>query len=179
MKLPDSEQQALLARLRSLEQELLALRRTLAAEATPVPSLPFVALPVRVGGVWYAFSVDAVREVTPVVATRPVAEAPGWVIGSCRYGDRVMPVVDLQARLMGQETALRPEMLMVIGEAPSVTAFVVEDVAMLKHVDTDNWVTLESSLQAPFMVGAILEPDGTTITLLSMEILSRDFVLEC
>jgi len=166
--------------IRRLERELLALRRRLEDEPEGLPDGVSRGLRVRAGESWYALPIDSVREVLQMLWPEPVAEAPPWVLGTFRFGDDVVPLIDVAQRLEGRRSALSPSMSVVLVEAPALVGLAFHEVAGLIELDPAEVVPPRPGIsQAPFLLGSLTTGDEEHgIRLLSALRLSREWIFE-
>ncbi len=171
---------AVLERLRVLERELLALRRSLGASGQSLPAEPFDALTLQAGGVPCAIPVARVIEVAPVPWCQPVPDAPGWLLGTFRYGQLSLPAIDLPHRLGAPRTAVRAaHLLAIVGNGTRAEAgLLFETVGDIVHIVPESVAPVADNVpQAPFLLGTIPEQHATRL-LLSVDRLCRDAIFD-
>lgn len=169
-----------LERLAQLESELLQLRRALAADPEALPGDDFTVLHVTVGSRHCGVAVDSIVEVVPMLAAERLPEAPPWVLGTFRYDEDVVPLVDLRRRLGGEPTRPHPDQFVVIaetgasGDGARRTGFAVDRLGELLPVTPDDVAPPRAGLpQAPFLLGQV-QADDVEISLLSLRRLASD-----
>ena len=170
-------QDRLAKRLLQLERQVFDLRRQLGGDREPRPEQAFDALEVSDGESWYLVPIRPIREVVAMVWPRPLPDSPEWVLGTFRYGDAVVPLVDLRRRLRGQGLDCEPSLRVVVTDEPKWLALVVSKVRSVVRVDPE--VVAEPSegiSQAPFLLGTVNGDDGDSRHLLSIERLGREFI---
>ncbi len=145
----------LVARLRALERQVVALRSALAAESGPLlPDQPFWTLEIQAGSEWYLFPTEPVAEVAAMVWCEPIPESPAWAIGSFSYRGRSVVAIDLAQRLGGEATPISPSLVMVLMKPPAPIALVVRAVGELTRVDPGDVQPLPGGVPAaPFLLG--------------------------
>lgn len=165
-------------RLGELELELVALRRLLKAAPENLPDCAFDVLELRAGESWYALPIDAIREVLSMLWAEPMADAPPWVLGSFRYADEAVVLIDLEARLAGTTDPFDPARLVVVLERPALRAFVVAEIRDLRRiVPSEVKPPAPGITQAPFLLGSVVT--GTSVLhLLSPELIGRELVFD-
>ncbi|RII75444.1 chemotaxis protein CheW [Pseudomonas monteilii] len=68
----------------------------------------------RIGEQRFALSVHEVIEVLPRQPLKPIAQAPGWVVGILSHRGQLVPVIDLAALSFGQPAAHRTSTRLVL-----------------------------------------------------------------
>lgn len=164
----------LFERIRRLERELVELRRAV-APAAEAPAADYTALTLGVGDAWYAVDVSRVVEVVPMAWTEPMPDAPAWVRGALRFGDDVLPVIDLRNRLGGPLLNPDLEQRIVLTSLPRLVGLTVDRVGGLLAVSAQSVTPPPQGIpQAPFIMGGITTAELGIVHLLSLERLSRD-----
>ncbi len=166
--------------IQNLESQLLALRRQLEVRSEPLPQEPFFVLEVRVEGSWYLFPVSPIVEVLSLVWPQRLPEAPSWVLGCIDVGGEVVPLIDLGQRLEKKRTStLGLHQMMVLVDASTRSAFLVDELGDVDLLSPQGVTPPSKGIaQTPFLSGTISESGGRVKYLLSVERLSREFILE-
>ncbi len=94
----------MLATIGALEQRLLELRKSIfrGIQDAELPAGKADLVTCEVGTRLVALALDRVRGVAPRCSLTPLPNSPPWVAGLLDYQGDVMPVIDLQARLVGE-----------------------------------------------------------------------------
>ncbi|MBC7171706.1 MAG: chemotaxis protein CheW [Polyangiaceae bacterium] len=165
-------------RLHEIERQLLGVKRLLAEDKRELPSAPFHALEIPLGGQSYLVPVEPVREVVQAVWPSALPESPPWVLGTFRYGPLLLPMIDLAGRLFGRRTRLTPDLVVIILERPKRVGVLapLPDSVIEVHPGALSPPDPEIS-QSPWIVGTFSEHSEAGAHLLSVERLGREFVL--
>lgn len=168
----------IIERIRRLERELFELRRSVAPPAE-APTADYTALTLGLGEVWYAVDVTRVVEVVPMAWAEPLPDAPAWVRGALRFGDEVVTIIDLRARLGGPLLNPGLDQRIVVAALPRLVGFVVDGIGGLLDVALAAIHPPPQGIpQAPFIIGGVTHADLGIVHLLSLERLSRDSLWE-
>jgi purine-binding chemotaxis protein CheW len=167
------------ARVEELERRLLSLRRELQPEVEPIPRAPFDALEVRIDEHLYLIPVDPVRLVLPIMWPTPLPDAPDWVRGTFRYGETLVPLVDLALRLHGTRNPIQPDDVVILIEHPTWRGLHVSGVGDVMRVEPDRLTPPAPGIpQAPFLVASCALGETASTHLLSIARLSREITLD-
>lgn len=167
------------ARLHRLEADLLAVRREIAGETEPLPVAPFDTLEVRVGPLWCAVPTAPIHEVIQMIGYQPVPDAPEWVLGSLRYGRKIVPLIDLERRLLQQPTRIHPSLVIAIAGRENLKGFVVSEIGDIRRVAPEEIAPPAQGIShASFLVGTIADAKRNSILLLSLDRLSREYIFD-
>ncbi|MBX3246901.1 MAG: chemotaxis protein CheW [Myxococcales bacterium] len=167
------------ARLRELERRIVELRRELSCERESFPKEPAHYLEVYVGEGRYLLPVAPVVEVLPMVWPAPLPEAPAWVRGTMRYGERVVPMIDLERRLYGVARLPTPEQVVVLVAEPTWVGLVARGVVRVQRLAPLDFDALAPGVpQAPFLVATRSTEDLETAHLLSISRISRELLVD-
>lgn len=154
------------ARIQKLEGELADLRR-LAAERRIVSAGDFRALLCRVGRDLVAFVQSELREVVLIPKLTPLPEAPPWVLGLLNLRGEILPVVDIQSRLLG--TRRIPEIsdhVVIVDIDGRPAGLVVSSVSSaVEATGRDIESVPRNTPFAPYMIG-VLNVEGAPTPLL-------------
>lgn len=165
-------------RLYSLELQLLQLREELEGERAQLPSESFSALEVRVGVTWHLLPIESILEVVAVPWCQPLPDAPSWVVGTFRYGPEPVPLIDLRARLDNNPSHRDPSALVVIVKAQSLVGFLIEAIRDVHTIDPEVVIPLAPGIKhAPYLIGSVPTAGETSLHLLAVDRLSREFIL--
>lgn len=169
----------LAARITELERRVVELRRELAPARAALPERPGHHLEVIVGDALYLVPVDCIRKVLPAVWPTALPDAPPWVRGTFRYGDVVVPLIDMRQRLHGEQRELALSDVVVLLESPSWLGLLANGLARVV------WVTLGELAppvpgipQAPFLLGTRSGEHGEIAHLVSVRLLGRELLLD-
>ncbi|MCC6876464.1 MAG: chemotaxis protein CheW [Sandaracinaceae bacterium] len=165
-------------RIAELERQLVELRRELTPEVEPFPREPAAYLELSAGQGRYLVEVASLREVLPVVWPTPLPDAPRWVRGTIRYGERVVPLIDIERRLHDLDRALALDDLMTVVESPKWLALRVDGVGGVLWLAPQDLSPLPPGIpQAPFLVAMHASSGGATAYVLSLRRLGRDVLI--
>jgi purine-binding chemotaxis protein CheW len=91
--------------LEELRIRIAEVERLVAPSAplAPLPAKNFTALLVDVRGTLAAIALDSVEEVVPYASLTPIPEAPRWAAGVLNLGGQAIYVIDVAARILGDE----------------------------------------------------------------------------
>jgi purine-binding chemotaxis protein CheW len=121
-----------------------------AGEAS-LPAGAFEALLGRAGAFSFAVPIGELIEVVRVAAMSPVADAPDYVIGRLDLGTRVVPVIDLEARLASTPRTFELTDVVVVARTPErEIGILVSEVFGVEHF-------APASLVAPAESGSGIE----------------------
>lgn len=166
-------------RIERLQRELAELSREIRAQRPVLAQEPFDALAVRIAGEPYVLPVAPIREVVPVVWPTPLADAPGWVMGTCRFGPEVVPMIDVAARLLGRATTLRADLSLVVVDRPRWLGLVVDSASDVVRVDPARIAPPTPGIsQAAFVLGTLVAERGESAGVLSLELLGREVIAD-
>lgn len=158
-----------LERLQYLEQELEILKRQVGVligpEALPPGELDLLVC--RVGSSPVAFLQEAVGEVVPVPLLMPLPEAPFWVPGLLNLRGSLVPVVDVEARVMGHPRQIELTDFIVVADVEGRSVgFLVQEILDLTRSEAARIERPRDVPAAPYLMGA-LQIDDTTVLVLS------------
>lgn len=133
-----------------------ALRERLRAlERPPLRAPPFLVV-CAVAGVRIGVDLQLTREVLPLVATSPLPEAPPWVLGLVRVGERSIAVIDFAARMSGEaRVAALDESVLVVSADDRELGLVVERVEGVERPASDILVEPPVGDLARWMLGVV------------------------
>lgn len=167
-----------------IEEQLLFLRRRLDGDPTALPVNSFSALRVAIAGRSYLISTTPVVEVLMVPWCDPLPQAPAWVLGTFRYDDAMVPLVDLAMRMDLGQKPLDSSQFAVITHHGNVadgttTAFLVDAIEDVLQVHPKNLAEPSRDISyAPFLLGALTDSSGSgALHLLATERLAKEFIL--
>jgi purine-binding chemotaxis protein CheW len=167
------------ARIEALERRVLDLRRELRPHIEPIPRTPFEALEVWADGQGYLLPVEPVRQVLPAMWPSPLPDAPEWVRGTFRYGQVPVPLVDLGMRLHGTRRPLGRDDVVVLLDQPVWRGIQVDSVGEVRSIDPATLAPPPPGIpQAPFLVASWPRPPTTTMHLLAVGRLGKEFTLD-
>lgn len=165
-----------LARIARLEQELRALRASVAGPARPREEIPerLPLLVVTAGEARVAVPLGAVVEVVPRVLLDRLPDAPPHRAGFMRWRGEHVGVLDLQARWTGQPLPARLEdRIVVLRHGEALHGLLVEEIAGLDEVRRSEATPLPPGSEgADYAVALFARGDGSVV-LVSLEELFR------
>ncbi|MCZ7680726.1 MAG: chemotaxis protein CheW [Sandaracinaceae bacterium] len=171
--------EALVSRIAELERRVVELRRELSPPAAMLPDRPAHYLEVCVGEVVYLVPVEPIREVLPAMWPAPLPDAPEWVRGTFRYGDVVVPLVDMGVRLHGLRRELALSDVVVLLESPAWMGLLASAVGRVLHVTPDELAPPSPGIpQAPFLCGTRSGEHGEIAHLVAVTLLGREVLLD-
>ena len=165
-------------KLGRLEKEIRKLRRELAPARETVGQAPFKALEVRSGQTsWFGIDIGAVREVVPMIWCDPLPESPSWVVGTFRFGDEILPLIDLTARLDGQSCRIDPSRTVLVLEKDFHAALLVDGVRNLVDVEPSRIDTSRAELsETPFLICTIFSGEHEQLRILSPRRIASELI---
>ncbi len=127
----------------------------------------------------YALPARHIEAVLPLVALRPVPQAPAWVAGLMRYHGDAVPVLDLGLLAGGAPCALLLSTRIILVQIPSTRG----RIGLRVERATDTMVLPDAALhepaigvpEAPFL-GRLAEHDGDLVQLVEPDGLLDDAV---
>ncbi|UCD23883.1 MAG: purine-binding chemotaxis protein CheW [Gemmatimonadota bacterium] len=131
----------------------------------------------RIGDHEFAFSVFQVERILRYAAPNPVPQAPDYLEGTIRYGDEVVPVVDLRKRFeteapIGDET--RVVVIALEGGRIGVVVDAVLEVLKVSAEDVAPPPSMVQGLAAEFISGILTRGDRTLLVLAVPKLLSSE-----
>lgn len=162
-------------RLELLTGELLQLKLLLRGPSEPLPAHDDDVLIVEIAAGRYAIPVHIIVEVLDLVWPDPLPDSPAWILGSLRYGEVEVPIVDLRRRLLDEATPWSLRTKLVLVEHGGLRALVVDAVEELVRVRVDELTRPPPDVPvSPFLLGSFRSEPGHIIHLLSMERTCRE-----
>jgi purine-binding chemotaxis protein CheW len=158
--------------LRRLEAELRALRARIeptgASETWQKVSWRFA---FRAGRDRFALRLEQVREVLPMCWLAPYPEAPSWMSGLLNWHGRLIPVLDVAARIERRASEVRVEDGIVVVQDDDATLGLVVDRAIgVEPVEEELQRVPVELPQTPYVLG-LFEVDGEATFALSLRTL--------
>lgn len=167
------------SRIHELERQLIQLRREMEPAAEAVPAQPFDALELIVDDQSYLLPVAPVREVLPALWPTRLPDAPVWVRGTFRYGEVVVPLVDLRMRLHGERRDIALDDVIVLVETPKWLGLLADGIRQISRVSPERLAPPSPGIpQAPFLLATLSDDDGHSAHLLSTARLGREFLVD-
>jgi len=168
--------QALTERIRGLEEELVLLKRELSAEPPQLPKSAFQVLVVDVGGQRFGVPIAEIREVVAAAWCEPIPDSPPWVVGALRYGQEVVPVVDIATRMGFVTVEMQLSDVILIAERPALRGFWVRSVDRLLLVGPKHLKDPTPGLRhAGFVFATAALADGSQLPLLSLVLMGQPY----
>lgn len=122
-----------------------------------------------VAGDRFATDIFSVERVLRFVAPRPVPNTPAWLLGVIDYRDRVVPVLDLRARLELPEAAPTATTRVVVfdveGQWVGALVDAVHEVATVPRSDIEPPPDLFRGLTKDYLIGLLRRSEGVVIVL--------------
>ena len=172
---PDSESELILNRIDELQEELYELRRHLSARPRPeaVLSGELSVLVCTVGESRIGILLDSVQEAVRIARLTPLPEASPWVPGMLDLRGRLVPVIDLLARVTrSRRKPLLSDLVVICNLAErSVGVLVQEIVGAVEVQAADVEPPPEGVALAPYLLG-IAHHDEQPALLISIESLA-------
>lgn len=137
-------------------------------------------LSINLGGMLFAIPARDVIRVLPLVELREMPKTPPFFAGIFAYGERMVPVIDLQM-LTHQQPCSRRFSTRVILAKPSFDDFCVREIGVLAERVTDAFEADPQSGKSPGIhprgtefLGAVVEAQGRSYQIVHLErILSK------
>jgi purine-binding chemotaxis protein CheW len=123
-----------------------------AAIAASEEASAVVLLVFRIDGCEHAVAVEQVVEVLRMVAATPLPDAPPWVLGVINVRGRVIPLIDVRARLGAPRLEPEPSTSVIVVQTDEVAAGLVVDevveVLAVRHdaLQRPDQVTVDSAV---------------------------------
>jgi purine-binding chemotaxis protein CheW len=122
-----------------------------------------------VAGDRFATDIFSVERVLRFTQPRPVPNTPAWLLGVIDYRDRVVPVLDLRARLELPSAAPTATTRVLVFEVDSqwigVLVDAVHEVATIARADIEEPPALFRGLTKDYLIGLLRRPEGVVIVL--------------
>lgn len=129
----------------------------------------------RVDGREHALPAANVVEVVRMVASTPLPEAPDWVAGVINFRGRVIPLVDVRARLGAPpRDAHLATPIIVVAAGDSTAGMVVDEVVEVLTVSGGGWSPLEAGGTPGSAVAGVTRAGDRLIVVLDPERLCAD-----
>ena len=165
----------MLDRIETLQEEIYELRRHLSARPQLDTTLTgeLAVLLCTTGDSCVGILLESVQEAVRIARLTPLPEASPWVPGMLNLRGRLVPVIDLLARMTrSQRTPLLSDLVVVctLGER-SVGALVQEVLGVVDIQAADVEPTPEGVALAPYLLG-VAHHDGQPALLISIESLA-------
>jgi purine-binding chemotaxis protein CheW len=172
---PDSESGVILDRIDELQEEIYELRRHLSARPRPDAVLTgeLSVLVCSVGESRVGILLESVQEAVRIARLTPLPEASPWVPGLLNLRGRLVPVIDLQARVTrSRRKPLLSDLVVVCSlQERSVGVLVQEILGVVDIQATDVEPAPEGVALAPYLLG-IAHHDEQPALVISIESLA-------
>jgi purine-binding chemotaxis protein CheW len=168
-----SSQEDVALQIKDLRKRLYELERLFGpAVREKVPQGQLVVLITRVGGERIAFLHDAIEEIIPMARLTNVPESPVWIAGILNLRGKMIPVIDVLARVQKKERRQELSDVIIVCQVKDRTVgLVVQEVLEIKEVTSDEVQSAPTDVpSAPHLMG-MLQTNGWPVLLLSLNTL--------
>jgi purine-binding chemotaxis protein CheW len=144
-----------------------AMKRELVQEEIPHGSLELFVC--RVDQEQYGLRVDCINEVLPMCRLDSMPEAPPWIAGLLNLRGRMIPIIDVLARIQhhGREAQL-DDFIIICQIEDKIFGIVVQEVFKIVGAQASSIQQVAAELpQAPYIQG-LIQVEDQTIFLLSL-----------
>ncbi|HEY6725582.1 MAG TPA: chemotaxis protein CheW [Polyangiaceae bacterium] len=156
---------ALLARLGSLQAELVGLRRELVTRIgrTQLGDTKITLLVCRAEQQRFGLPIQSVDVVVPVAELAPLPESAPWVVGALNHHGTSIVVVDVRQRFEGEPHVIASsELIVICGTAWGRVGLLVDEVVDVLTVNLEDVDEPAAGVCfAKFLVAVVQEPGGS------------------
>lgn len=167
------DQEAIAREIKDLRARLTELEKRLApAIREKVPTGTLTVLVARVGQDQVAFLHHGIEEIVPMARLTAVPESAPWIAGILNLRERMVAVIDVQARI--RKIARRPQLsdlIMICRSEERVVGLIVQELLEIKTVASREIHDAPTDVPfAPHLMGA-LQSNGWPVLLMSIKTL--------
>lgn len=168
-----SSQEDVAVQIKDLRKRLYELERLFGpALREKIPQGKLIVLITRVGRDRMAFLHQAIEKLIPMARLTNVPESAAWIAGILNLRGKMIPVIDVLARVQKKERRQELSDVIVVCQVKSrMVGLVVQEVLEIKEVTSDDVQLAPTDVpSAPHLMG-MLQTDGWPVLLLSLNTL--------
>ncbi|UCG85971.1 MAG: chemotaxis protein CheW [Gemmatimonadota bacterium] len=131
----------------------------------------------RIGEHRFAFNVFQVERILRYEQPVPLPQAPDYLEGMIRFGQEVVPVIDLRKRLEEEAPLAEETRIVVLGLEPEKVGIVVDAVLEVKNVPAERVQpppNIVRGLAAEYISGILTQGETTTVVLAASKLLTSE-----
>lgn len=126
-------------------------------------------LPFKMNNEMYAFEIESIKEIIPVVEFQKLPASPEYIKGIINYRGSACPVIDLKYLLTGSESKLFLSTRIIIIEKnknEQIFGFLAEQITETNYINEYDVQTLSEGLSNAAYISKILIYEGKIIQML-------------
>jgi purine-binding chemotaxis protein CheW len=131
----------------------------------------------RVADHWFAFSVFQVERILRYERPVPLPKAPDYLEGTIRFGDEIVPLVDLRKRLQVPAPISDETRVVIVSLDEDRIGVVVDAVLEVLKLPAEEVLrppTMVQGLAAEYISGIVLQGDRTLVVLAAAKLLTSE-----